>query len=367
MNWDHQNLPSSQLFGMRFKDFEDVEADELLYFQTRITKSDKLNLSFYTWTAEPPITSLSCVQSDHLENQERSHNWHNKNEDLVAEADQKYDINIQNLTFNNPELNDIDANDFKSFSGSITELDFGETNYWLATKSTRENFQNTFLDKENHNLEPKKADKLFIIEKVYRPKLRLLGCTERARNTKTRKSDIEKPLNSSRSKDLSNRSDVVNKALIRMIRKFLKYKYKESLKFKLKRASLSKLKQYEKSIMPWINILVEQSQSNILGRFDSEVINELIGRVINSSWFSKMQKNNESKSSLDLKKFVNDFHDCCSLYSHSKFRALKSSKYFIVLYEIFVKNINDSFFDSQNLLKEKEKYSGMFEKIQLTL
>ena len=150
-------------------------------------------------------------------------------------------------------------------------------------------------------------------------------------------------------RDLHKRNDVINKATIRLIRKFFKVSYNnESFKYGGRVKKSLKLKQYKALVNTVVNQLLEKSSFDALQGQDRCKIFEIVGRMINTSLFSKLAKHYKSEDTDNVKLFINTLNNCCNAYTHSNFSEVTSSKYFSIVLDIFVSNGGENFIKEQN-------------------
>ena len=149
-------------------------------------------------------------------------------------------------------------------------------------------------------------------------------------------------------RDLSKRNDVINKATIRLVRKFFKTSYNnESSKYGRIKKSL-KVKQYKALANTVVNQLLEKSSFDTLQGQDRCRIYEIVGRMINTSLFSKLPRLHKSEDTEGIKSFIIQFNNCCKTYTHLNYSELVNSKYFSIVLDIFVSNGGENFIKEQN-------------------
>ena len=162
-------------------------------------------------------------------------------------------------------------------------------------------------------------------------------------------------------RDLHKRNDVINKATIRLIRKFFRVTYNnESFKNgRVKKAM--KLKQFKSTVDNVVSRLLEKSSFSTLQGKDRCKLFEVTGRMIDTSLFSKLQKHYKSEDTEEIKLFITKFNKCCRAYTHYNFSEVVNSKYFNIVVNIFTSN------GGENYVREQDKNTESLDLICKTL
>ena len=140
----------------------------------------------------------------------------------------------------------------------------------------------------------------------------------------------------SNKKSLYKRRDVINKALMRLIRKFFKSIYRSlqpSQQMKIKKPK--KVKYFKTQIEQVVASVLDNALSYKKYGYTREQMFETIGRVIDTSLYSKLPKNFKSDDTENIKVFAKKFNDCCTKYTHSTFSQVLQMRYFKVVLDMF--------------------------------
>ena len=114
--------------------------------------------------------------------------------------------------------------------------------------------------------------------------------------------------------ELKNRSDVVNKSILRAIKRHLAKAFKSYHPYRRFKVLRNKLNHFEKSLREMSDVYMHQYQAN-------DVYN-IFGYLINPEIFSQTL-NYEKSSYPEIKEFAEVFQDWWIHYSHTKYEYVK--------------------------------------------
>lgn len=144
--------------------------------------------------------------------------------------------------------------------------------------------------------------------------------------------------------NLALRRDVLNKAVLRILKKFFKETYKNTLGNSQRRnKTKAAFKQFKENIGPMAEKYFRQCPEIESEKYSTLELDELMGRIVNSSLYSKMPKTFKSDETECIKSFIRLLDECCKNYTHRKCDALLHSKYFKVLLLSFLNNIDEKY------------------------
>ena len=164
----------------------------------------------------------------------------------------------------------------------------------------------------------------------------------------------------SKKKELKNRHDVINKSILRAIKRYLVHVFKTHHVYRRFKERNKKLDYFDTSLTKFVTTykhLYSTSEMYILFGylFDAKMFNEVLNRVYKP----------ESK---DIAEFTEVFNDCWIHYSHKKFEEIIVNENFIKLYSIFKSNKQLSFLrNHQRVSKNKSEYKLALTEIESKL
>ena len=164
----------------------------------------------------------------------------------------------------------------------------------------------------------------------------------------------------SKKKELKNRHDVINKSILRAIKRYLFHVFKTHHVYKRFKDRDKKLDYFDTSLIKFAKIykhLYSTSEMYILFGylFDAKMFNEVLNR------------DNKSESK-DIAEFTEVFNDCWIHYSHKKFEEIIVNANFIKLYNIFKSNKQVSFLrNHQRVSNNKSEYKLALSEIESKL
>jgi len=126
---------------------------------------------------------------------------------------------------------------------------------------------------------------------------------------------------------LKDRDDVVYKAIVRAIRRFVMTKYRSEYSQSRFRTEYKKLKHYSTSTLEFTKKL-KLSANEVHNSYDIESTKNLLAIIINLKFFKKTSKELKDSHRKSLIEFEALFTMCCKSYAHARFDELIKNKYF---------------------------------------
>lgn len=151
-----------------------------------------------------------------------------------------------------------------------------------------------------------------------------------------------------------DRKDVVNKSILRAIRKFFCIEFRQEFPQPRFRNMQKSITYYEESLDEYLR-KYESFIPDILTSdgVDSRntIVKVIIGNTINHQLMQKVKVVKRQKYSSELMQFIEDYDRCCKQYSHAAYCAVRTSPYFKILFELFYSNLRKSKFKQIKVFK----------------
>ena len=161
-------------------------------------------------------------------------------------------------------------------------------------------------------------------------------------------------------RELKNRKDVVNKTLIRAVKRFFADSFRRMFPPKRFRNQSLKLKNLKKTLIKFSGIYtwnLKHSQAFVL-----------LGFLLNAKHFSWLIKNQAIEEVEEARNFAAEFNKCCLSYSHLEFETVTCHRFFKILYFVFKENSLEEFLAIQEESSQNsEEYWEAMEKLELRL
>ena len=155
--------------------------------------------------------------------------------------------------------------------------------------------------------------------------------------------------------ELKNRRDVINKSILRAIKKQIAKEFKSFHPYRRFRELRNKIAYFKTSLTN-----MAKFYSHL---YSASEIYELFGLLVDYKFFSFVQK--EEYENIEIKRFSEIYSSCWVQYSHSKFENIVASPYFKILYSIFKSKWFDSFLSKhEGISNNKESYKSAIDKIE---
>lgn len=106
---------------------------------------------------------------------------------------------------------------------------------------------------------------------------------------------------------LSKRPDVINKGVLRLMRRFFKDLFLNSCQLVRKRSAYQRLKQFKSKIFKIVENLVQSTPTDDLIQFGLLSVQESIGRIVETSLYSRLPKSFKSEDTEEIKEFIKTF------------------------------------------------------------
>ena len=156
--------------------------------------------------------------------------------------------------------------------------------------------------------------------------------------------------------ELKNRRDVVNKSILRAIKKQITQEFKSFHSNQRIKSLYRKIKYFKTSL-----VNMAETFTNL---FDKSELYVLFGFLVNFDFFSQIQKE-ENSIFTDIKRFWEIFSNCWVQYSHTKFEFIVASPYFKILYSMFKSKRLDLFLsEHESIASNKESYKSAIDAIE---
>ena len=161
-------------------------------------------------------------------------------------------------------------------------------------------------------------------------------------------------------RELKNRKDVVNKTLIRAVKRFFANLFRRMFPPKRFRNQSLKFKHLKKTLLEFSGIYtwnLKHSQAFVL-----------LGFLLDAKNFSQLTKKQAIEEVEEVREFAAKFNKCCSSYSHFEFETVSRHRFFRNLYLVFKDNGLEEFLAIQEESSQNsEEYRGAIEKLELRL
>ena len=140
--------------------------------------------------------------------------------------------------------------------------------------------------------------------------------------------------------ELKNRRDVLNKSILRAIKRQIMSEFKSYHVYKQLKTRNRALDHFKDSLNKFTRVFMNTNNF-------SETYN-LFGYLFDFQKFTEiMNRDNESQHD-EIATFAADFNDWWTYYTHKKFENIISNHHFKVLYKIFKENGIESFLEVQD-------------------
>ena len=158
-------------------------------------------------------------------------------------------------------------------------------------------------------------------------------------------------------KELKNRHDVINKSILRAIKRYLFHVFKTHHAYKRFKDRNKKLDYFKSSLTKFAETykyLCSASEMYML-----------FGYLLDANIFSEVLARDCIIESKDIASFSEAFSNCWIHYSHKKFEEITSNENFIKLYSIFKSKNQASFLrNHQRVSKNKSEYKLALSEIE---
>ena len=113
-------------------------------------------------------------------------------------------------------------------------------------------------------------------------------------------------------KNLQQRSDVVNKGSLRILRRVFRHLFSNIFVHTRKRSTSSKMSQFRANLNGFMELILTNSEESHIDKSSPEYIlnRELVGRMINIKMYAHLSIKYKSSRSSDIKKFVSLYDRC---------------------------------------------------------
>ena len=161
-------------------------------------------------------------------------------------------------------------------------------------------------------------------------------------------------------RELKNRKDVINKTLIRAIKRFFSNSFRSMFPPKRFRRQSKRLKYLEQSLYEFSGIYawnLKQSELYVL-----------LGYLLDTKNFSRTTSKPTIEEVVEAKQCAAAFNKCCSTYSHADFEAVSSHRFFRELYLVFKNNTLEEFLTShEKTSQNSNEYKAAIVGLELRL
>ena len=224
----------------------------------------------------------------------------------------------------------------RSFSPKFEEIKDWGVSFW----DNLDTFKSDGLTKVEISNETKQDEKLVKVSDdnhIINSQLLTQPSSKNGKKTKT-SGRKRKPR-----KNLQQRSDVVNKGSLRILRRVFRHLFSNIFVHTRKRSTSSKMSQFRANLNGFMELILTNSEESQIDKSSPEYIlnRELVGRMINMKMYAHLSIKYKSSRSSDIKKFVSLYDKCWINYSHELFNKL-------VWNDMFKKIIN-----LYNIVKQK--------------
>ena len=135
--------------------------------------------------------------------------------------------------------------------------------------------------------------------------------------------------------ELKNRRDVINKTIMRAVRRYFIKEFRGYFPHKRFRNYRRKLKH--------LDLILKEYSCLYRWTLQSSELYLLFGYLLESKHFSNITKACMAGHIMEIKQFCLMFNKCWVSYSHSAFESIIKSKYFKTLFLIFEENYSEMF------------------------
>lgn len=139
---------------------------------------------------------------------------------------------------------------------------------------------------------------------------------------------------------LKNRRDVVNKSLIRAIKKLFSLKFKDEHHQPRFRTSYKCLKHFETTLTEFTQFLLEsasQSERGVIWPVSKiQQITDTLGAIVNYKLLLKLKKYNKQELSKGVRTFISLLNKCCKNYTHKIFEKVVEHGIFPDILQLFM-------------------------------
>ena len=131
-------------------------------------------------------------------------------------------------------------------------------------------------------------------------------------------------------KNLQQRSDVLNKGSLRIIRKVFRHLFSTIFAPKRSRSANFRISQFRDNLNKFMQVIVTSGEDNQIDKSNSEYIvkRELVGRMVKSKLYANLSTKYRSSKSSEIQSFIALYDKCWINYSHESFNILVSNDMF---------------------------------------
>lgn len=160
----------------------------------------------------------------------------------------------------------------------------------------------------------------------------------------------------------------MNKATVRLIRKFFKVEFKKQTSYIRKKSMKMRIKQFQNATREMTERLVDSSTKSDIQNLDSKILFEVVGMITNPTMFKKLPDSFKSSESKEIREFVKYYDSCCTSYSHIAFEHITNNRFFKILFSIFYSKVSREFIEKNKRTdRDTEIFYNNFESINKAL
>ena len=161
-------------------------------------------------------------------------------------------------------------------------------------------------------------------------------------------------------RELKNRKDIINKTLIRAIKRFFANSFRSMFPPKRFRWQYKRLKYLKETLSEFSGIYAwNLTQAELY---------VLLGYLLDTKNFSRTISKPAIEEVAEAKQFAAAFNKCSSTYSHADFEAVSSHRFFRELYLVFKNNKLENFLKShEETSQNSNEYRAAIVSLELRL
>ena len=146
-----------------------------------------------------------------------------------------------------------------------------------------------------------------------------------------------------KSTDVKERKDVINKTLLRSIRRFFHFKFKNEYKRSRFRSTEKRIIQFQITLRQFLDTLIEGLPTADWTDQTFDDIRQILGTFVNPLMNKKSNIRERHIISNDVRNFLKKFEICCKSYTHIALEELCDDKYFGIVFTLFKHSLSEKY------------------------